>query len=289
MTTRDDFDSVLGSWLEAEAIADGAATLLERTLAVTAQRRPRPAWIAHADGARRARLLPIDDRGRSRLAYAMLLAAAIVALLVGAVFFAGQRPPRLSQPLACAGVDTALCGHTAGRWTSQTFTPGLMLTWPNDAWYTRDLPDRLELKTMPMTSAVIVHLDPLPAGPGPEQERAGDVASLIRWLRTAPGAVIEMVGERTTPTGLRVTTWDIRAIDPRAPVALFVPRENPAAPAIVEANHYAQRLHLVDLGGGHVLSILVVAYDSDHETVRRTDTKFDPILDSIRPPASFSP
>ena len=66
-------------------------------------------------------------------------------------------------------------------------------------------------------------------------------------------------------------------------------RANPTGAAIVETNHYAQRLHLVDLGGGHVLSILVIAYDSDPETVRRTDATFAPILDSIRPPPSFSP
>jgi hypothetical protein len=290
-TMSDDVDRMLGSWFEQEARADGAAVILEAVLDQTHGRRPRPAWAARLhDGSLRASTT-LDQPAVRRAGYLLLAALLVAAVVVAALLAAGQRPPRHSEPLACVGADANLCGHTAGAWSSQSFLPGLTLTWPNDEWYSRDLPDRLELKALPMTSAVVVQLDPVPAGPssGGEPGRAGDVASLVQWLRAAPGATVEVVGERTSPAGLVVTTLDFRAVDPRSPVSLLVGRANPAGAPTVEANHYAQRLHLVDLGGGHVLSILVVAYDSNPDNVLRTDATFRPILDSVRPPAWPTP
>ena len=286
MTTRD-LDAALASFFEREATADGAATILEAALEQTSRRRPRPAWVTAVRGATVGPTLARDPRTRSRIGYALVLAALLAAIVVGALFLAGTRPPRLSESRPCVGQPATLCGHTAGVWTSESFLPGLTLTWPNDGWYTRDLPGQLEVKTLPMTSAVIVHLDPLPAALNPGT--TGDVASLLRWLRDTPGVTIETVAKRMTRAGLSVTTFDIRSVDPGTTVALLVARANPTGAAIVETNHYAQRLHLVDLGGGHVLSILVIAYDSDPESVRRTDATFAPILDSIRPPTSFTP
>ena len=290
MTTRD-LDGALASYFEREATADGAATILEATLEQTSRRGPRPGWVVAVRGMTVGPTLALGPRTRSRIGYALVLAALLAAIVVGALFLAGTRPPQLSESLPCVGQPATLCGHTAGVWTSATFLPGLTLTFPDDRWFTREQPEKLELKALPMTSSIIVQLDPLPAGPSSDHEpgRAGDVANLIRWLSAAPGAANEMVGERTTPAGLSVTTLDVKAADPRVPVGLLVARANPAGAAIVEANHYAQRLHFVDLGGGHVLSILVVAYDSNRDTVRRTDVTFRSILDSIRPPTWPNP
>ena len=57
----------------------------------------------------------------------------------------------------------------------------------------------------------------------------------------------------------------------------------------VEADHYAQRLYLIGTGDGHVLSALVVAFDSQRSTLERFDDAIWPIIDSIRPPPTPSP
>ena len=170
MTTRD-LDAALASFFEREATADGAATILEAALEQTSRRRPRPAWVTAVRGVTVGPTLALDPRTRSRIGYALVLAALLAAIVVGALFLAGTRPPRLSESRPCVGQPATLCGHTAGVWTSESFLPGLTLTWPNDGWYTRDLPGQLEVKTLPMTSAVIVHLDPLPAGRDPGTHR----------------------------------------------------------------------------------------------------------------------
>ena len=46
MTGHDDFDRTLAGWLEAEAASPAPAGGLERVLAATRRRRPRPAWLA---------------------------------------------------------------------------------------------------------------------------------------------------------------------------------------------------------------------------------------------------
>ena len=144
-TMRHDLDTSLAALFEREATDDGAAAILESALGRTSRLRPRPAWIAALRHSSAGTRVASDPMTRSRLGYALILAALLAALVVGALFLAGQRPPRISLPRACVGVDAALCGHTAGVWTSESFLPGLTLTWPNDGWYARDLPGQLEV------------------------------------------------------------------------------------------------------------------------------------------------
>ena len=292
MTTRGELDRQLGSWFETEATADGAASLLEATLNTTARLRPRPAWVAGLDDARPARLLPIDRRTRSRLGYAALVAATIAALVAGALFLAGQRPPRPSLPLGCVGEPANLCGHTAGLWSTSTFLPGMTLTFPSDAWYTRESTRGLEVKALPMVADVLFALDPVPAAlPGaPSPSTVPSGAELATWLERVPGVRIDRFEAHATQTGLPVTTLDVSAVRPPGGFPLLV---DPAGTVnhgyVLEASHYVQRAHLVDIGGGHVLLVVVVAYDSSHDTVVAADRAFAPILDSLGPPSDVGP
>ena len=99
MTTRD-LDAALASFFEREATADGAATILEAALEQTSRRRPRPAWVTAVRGVTVGSTLALDPRTRSRIGYALVLAALLAAIVVGALFLAGTRPPRLSESLA---------------------------------------------------------------------------------------------------------------------------------------------------------------------------------------------
>jgi hypothetical protein len=212
--------------------------------------------------------------------------------VAGALFLAGQRPPRPSQPLACVGEPANLCGHTAGLWTSSTFLPGMTVTFPSDAWYTRESARALEVKALPMVADVLFALDPVPAAapgaPPPPTVAAG--TELATWLERVPGVRIDRFQPRATQTGLPVTTLDVSAARPPGGFPLLV---DPAGTFnhgyVLEASHYVQRVHLVDIGGGHVLLVLVVAYDSSHDTVDAADRAFAPILDSIRPPSAVGP
>jgi hypothetical protein len=292
MTRRDDMDRLLGSWFDAEASAEGAAALLDATLADTARLRPRPAWLATIDDARPARLLPVDGRTRRRLGYAALLAAAIAALVAGAVLLSGQRPPQLSRPLACVGEPATLCGHTAGSWTSQAFLPGMTLTFPTDAWYARELPDRLELKTMPMTSFVELKLDAVPRGTvwDPAPDRSGTLESLATWIERDPELVVDQRMDRTTNAGLPVTTFHLHPVDRRACAFVFAPRDDPAGHAsVLDLCHYAYRLHLVDLSDGRTMTVLLTALDAQGQTLETLDRGSWPIVDSIQPPISTAP
>jgi hypothetical protein len=291
MRTGDDFDRVLVSWFEAEATADGAATLLEATLDRTERLRPRAAWVVSLRDRAVRPWPPTESRVRTRLVYAALVAAIAAALAIGAALVVGQKTVMPAPPRACVGDPPTLCGYGAGVWTSAAFLPGLSLTLPNDRWYVRDLANRLELKTPPMNSAVQFQLDPVPF-PAPAQPGSvdtGTVASLTDFIGRQPNLIVSNVGEQRTSRGIAMTTVDLKAADPRTCVKLFVPRARPDETNVVMVCHYAQRLHLVDLGGGHALSILLFAYDSQPATVERLDAGFAPILDSLRPPASFAP
>jgi hypothetical protein len=164
------------------------------------------------------------------------------------------------------------------------------VTFADDSWFARDLPEFLEFKRAPMNSTVFVQRDPVPAGSAPASgpSPATDVASIVEWLDRQPGVAIDRLGRRQTPNGLWVTSLDVRATDPRKSVRLLVARSDEEN-VVLEANHYQQRLHLVEVGDGHVLSIHVMAYDSSHATVVATDKAFDAILESLRPPSSPAP
>lgn len=292
MTIRDDLDRQLGSWFEAEATADGAASLLERTLAVTSRRRPRPALAASIDVARPAMLLPIDNRTRTRLGYAALLAAAVALLVAAALFLAGQPPPPPSQPLGCVGEPPTLCGQSAGTWTSHTFLSGMTLTFPNDAWYIRETAAKLELKALPMTSLAELSFDPLLHStswdPNPDPSAGREV--LAAWIERDPDVVVDKRSDRTTKSGLPMTTFHLHPVNPRACALLFVSRTVPDEHTSgLYLCHYAYRLHLLDLGGGHTLAILLTALDSQVQTLQTLDKATSPIVDSIRPPRWPSP
>ena len=284
MTIHDDLERQLASWFEAEATDVGAASVLEQTLAVTARRRPRAAWAASIDGARPARLLPIDDRTRTRLSYAALLAAAIALLVAAALFLAGQRPPAPAPPLGCVGDPPNLCGYGAGQWSSSTLLPGLEVTLPGTGWYTRELPDRVEFKHLPMTSGLTFMLDPIPASTA-AADRSFD--GLVAFLSQQPQARLARSRSSQTATGLPIRVFDLTR--PRPAVVLLRLAADPDSDINVEANHYANRVYLVDIGRGRALAALVTAFDSQRATLRGFDDAVWPIIDSIRPPASTKP
>jgi hypothetical protein len=291
MTTDGDLDRTLATWFEREARADGAATLLEATLAETSRRRPQPAWRAGLGGGRLGRIFEPDDRTLARLRYAAIVAALAAALaVVGLIAVGQQQPVRRAPSLFCVGQPATLCSYGAGEWTSTSFLPGLTVTFPDDSWYARDLPDVLELKQAPMNSAVYVQLDPVPAASALDggASPATDVAGIVEWLERNGAAQVVRLGDRKTPNGLSMTSLDVRATDPRKQVKLLVVRGDEDN-LVLAASHYEQRLHLVDVGDGHVLSIHVMAFNSSHATVVATDKAFDAILDSLRPPASIAP
>ena len=288
MTTRDDFDRVLGAWLEAEATDDGAASVLERTLAVTARRRPRPAWAASIDFARPPRLLPIDDRSRTRLGYAVLLAAAIALLVAAALFLAGQRPPSPAPSLGCVGDPPNLCGFGQGTWSSTTFLPGLEVTLPATGWYSRDVPDRIEFRHLPMTSGLTFMLDPIPTAGVTASAGAGNGSfdNLVAFLAQQPQVRVATPRSPLSAIGLPIRAFDLETM-PRPAVVLLRSRDDAAGTFSIEADHYANRLYLVGIADGHVLAALVTAFDSQPATLHRFDDAVWPIIDSIRPPASI--
>jgi hypothetical protein len=295
MTTNDRLDPTLAWWFESEARTDGAATLLEATLAQTGRRSPRPARLAALRQGSLGPLMRPASPTTRRLAYAALLAGAIATALIGSVFLAGQHDARPAPSLLCVGEPPDLCAQPAGAWTSAALLPGLAMAFPSEGWWTRDRVDRIELKTAPMASAVLLQLDPVPFPQPwqPQPDRSGTIASLTAWLRLHPGLIATDVGERRTPGGLAIATFDLEAAGAEQPgglcAKLFVPRASPQESNATLVCHYAQRMHLLDLGDGHRLSILIVAYDSSPGTVRALDEKFGPILDSIRPPPSIEP
>jgi len=290
MTIRDDLDRQLGSWFEAEATADGTASVLERTLAVTSRRRPRPAWAASIDVARPTRFLPIDDRTRRRLGYGAMLAAAIGLLVAAALFLAGQRPPSPAPSLGCVGDPPNLCGFGQGTWSSTTFLPGLEVTLPGTGWYSRDVPDRLEFRHLPMTSGLTFMLDPIPpvAAAASAAAREGSFDGLVGFLAQQPQVRVATSRSLLTATGLPIRGFDL-ATKPRPAVVLLRIRAYPEGNLTIEADHYANRLYLVGIGDGHVLAALVTAFDSQPATLHRFDETVWPIIDSMRPPGSIKP
>jgi hypothetical protein len=291
MTASNDLDRTLAEFLQREARSDGAAALLERTLATTRRRQPRPAWLALMRATSFGRSMGRHDRQLSRLRYVAVAALALAAIAVGALLLAGQATPRPRPSPICVGAPATLCSHSQGAWASAVFLPGLTMTFPNDDWYARDLADRIELKTPPMTSQVTVRLDPVPdpTTSEPNPNLSGDVASLIAWLRRDPTWTIEDVRRRTTPMGLALTRVALKAVDPGGCNHALVPRGAPDGTYVLDACHYAQRLYLLDMGNGHVLSILLVAYDGQVATLDQLDVIVAPILESIVPPASLRP
>jgi hypothetical protein len=291
MTASNDLDRALAEFLQREARSDGAAALLERTLVSTRRRRPRPAWLALMRATSFGRSMGRDDRRLRWLRYVAVAALALAAMAIGALLLAGTAPPRPTASPICVGAPATLCRHPEGAWASAVFLPGLTMTFPNDVWYARDLPDRIELKTPPMTSQVTMRLDPVPDATTsePNPDRSGDVASLIAWLRRDPTWTVEDVGRRTTPMGLALTRIALTAIDPGGCNHALVPRGAPDGTYVLEACHYGQRLYLLDIGNGHVLSILLVAFDGQVATLDRLDVMVAPVIESIVPPASLSP
>jgi hypothetical protein len=139
---------------------------------------------------------------------------------------------------------------------------------------------------------VLFALDPVPVPlPGaPPHSTIASGAELATWLERVPGVRIDRFQPRATPTGLAVTTLDVSAVRPPGGFPLLVDPEGTSNHGyVLEASHYVQRVHLVDIGGGHVLLVLVVAYDSNHDTVIAADRAFAPILDSLRPPSDVGP
>ena len=291
MTTDGDLDRTLATWFERQARTDGAATLLDATLAETSRRRPQPAWRA---GLSRGPFRPIfapDSRTLTGFRYLAIVVALAVALAVIGLIAAGQQQPvRRAPSLFCVGQPATLCSYGAGEWTSTTFLPGLTVTFADDSWYVRDLPEFLELKQAPMNSAVFVQLDPVPAASALDggASPAGDVAGIVEWLERKAAAQVVRLGERRTPNGLSVTSLDVRATDPREQVKLLVVRGDEQN-VVLAASHYEQRLHLVDVGDGHVLAIHVMAFNSSHATVVATDAAFETILESLKLPAPLAP
>jgi len=291
MTTRD-LDAALASFFEREATADGGAAILEAALEQTSRRRPRPAWVAAVRGMTVGATPALDPRTRSRIGYALVLAALLAAIVVGALFLAGTRPPQLSESLPCVGQPATLCGHTAGVWTSTTFVPGLTLTFPDDRWFTREQPGKLELKALPMTSLVELKLDPIPRSTAWEKQPdlSGTRESLAAWIERDPEVIVDRRVDRMTAAGLPITTFRLRPVDPGACAFVFVARATPTAhDSVLDLCHYAYRLHLLDIGGGHVISALLTALDAQGQTLDTLEVGTMPIVDSIRPPPTFSP
>jgi hypothetical protein len=290
MTASSELDRALAEFFRLEARSDGAGALLERTLVATRRRRPRPAPLALMRATSFGWSMRRDHRRLRLLRYVAVAALVLAALAIGALLLAGRAVPRPTASPICVGAPATLCSHPAGAWASAVFLPGLTMTFPNDTWYARDLPDRIELKTPPMTSQVTMRLDPVPdptkSEPNPDQ--SGDVAGLIAWLRRDPTWTIEDVGQRTTPTGLALTRVALRAVDPGGCNHALVPRGAPNGTYVLDACHYAQRLDLLDIGDGHVLSILLVAFDGQVGTLDRLDGIVAPIIESIVPPVSPS-
>jgi hypothetical protein len=290
MTTNGDLDRTLATWFEREARTDGAATLLEATLGVTSRRRPRSAWeIAIRDGTL-GWFPPAGRQGLARLrVVAIVVVLAVAFAVVGLLVAGGQQPPPAPpspRPSSlCVGDPATLCSQPAGDWTSAFFIAGLTATFPDDGWYVRDLPDRVELKTAPMTSQAMILLDPIPEPESwePSPDLSGTVPSLLDWLGRNPAVSLGEVSTHETRTGLAVTTFDVSAGGEGRCVQTLNTRANGVATHLIEVCHYVQRLHLVDLGGGHVLAILLVAFDSNPVTLDRFDAAFAPILDSLRP------
>lgn len=292
MTARDDFDRTLASWFESGASADGAATLLEATLDRTSRRRPRPAWVVGLRDRTAGPWVPVSGPVPKRLAYVALVVLIAVAIVIGAALVAGQRTPPPAPLRGCVGEPPTLCGFGAGEWTSAVFLPGLSLTLPTDKWYTRELADRIELKALPMTSLVEFKLDPIPR-PEPWEPRpdvSGTRASIAAWMARDPGLIVTRATERRTTTGLAMSTFDIAPLDPGSCAFLFVNRDHPHVHAsLLDICHYTYRWHLVEIGAGHTLSILLTALDSTTRTLDSLDAASAPIIDSIKPPASFAP
>jgi hypothetical protein len=93
MTRFDDLDRALTAYFDIEAVAPAPAGLLESAMTTTARRRPRPSWLARARSGSPFAMSP-GGTGRT-----LLIAAALVALLLGIVGFAliGGSPP--TKPL----------------------------------------------------------------------------------------------------------------------------------------------------------------------------------------------
>jgi len=77
--------------------------------------------------------------------------------------------------------------------------------------------------------------------------------------------------------------------DDYAPLAIEVPTGTRATLAAGRSSALVLYVNGVAVGGGHVLLVVVVAYDSSHDTVVGADRAFAPILDSLRPPSDVGP
>jgi hypothetical protein len=279
-----ELDITLASWFASEARADGAAALLEATLEATARQRPRPAWFAAADAARPARLLPLGDRTRSRVGYALVVAALLAAAVLAALLLVGRQPPP-AIPLGCVGDPPNLCGFDGGTWSSAKFMPGLAVTLPGEGWYTRDLPDRLEFRHLPMTSALTIWRDPLPARDAavPDPAQTGTIEGLTEYLALQPVVTVDASRPHVTSRGLPLASFRLMTVA-RPAIGLLRMASDSAGHVAIEANHYAQRLYLMGTRDGHVLSALVVAFDSRQSTLDQFDESAWPILNSLETP-----
>ena len=114
MTGHDDFDRTLARWFEAEAASPAPADSLERVVAATGRRRPRPGWLARpgsdwvgeADSLRSSSGVGAIPRLGLRWSTALVLLL-IIAALLGAAVMVGAR---VLQP---APLATGQLGHLA--------------------------------------------------------------------------------------------------------------------------------------------------------------------------------
>ena len=143
-----------------------------------------------------------------------------------------------------------------------------------------------------MTSLVELKLDPIPTEHAPGRSaRPLRHAREPRGLdRARPEVIVDRRVDRTTPAGLPITTFRLRPVDPGACAFVFVARATPTAhDSVLDLCHYAYRLHLLDIGGGHVISVLLTALDAQGQTLDTLRGRTTPIVDSIRPPPTFQP
>ncbi|MBA2719311.1 MAG: PQQ-binding-like beta-propeller repeat protein [Chloroflexi bacterium] len=96
MTSQQSLERLVAGWMAQEAPAGSDAEFIDRIVAVTVQKQPRPAWLAlllESPMRRRSRVAVGSPMRRMAFVVALVLMGAIAALGVGAILLTQQTPP----------------------------------------------------------------------------------------------------------------------------------------------------------------------------------------------------